>query len=40
MFVALKGAGREARADSLIQILAQKLGEIGERARRVMGMRP
>jgi len=36
MFVALEGAGREASADSLLQILAGKPGEIGQRARRVL----
>lgn len=35
LFVALKGAGRDASADSLLQILVRTPGEIGERARRV-----
>jgi hypothetical protein len=36
LFVALKGAGRNAAADSLLQVLAKKSGEIGERARQVL----
>lgn len=37
MYVALKGSGREASADSLLRLLATKPGEIGERARRFLG---
>jgi hypothetical protein len=33
LFVALRVSGREASADSLLQILMKKPGEIGERAR-------
>ena len=36
LYVALDESGREARADSLLQALSQKAGEIGERARRTL----
>jgi hypothetical protein len=36
LFVALRGAGRDASADSLLRILAERPGEVGERARRIL----
>jgi hypothetical protein len=36
LYVALKESGRDARADSLLQILAAKPGGIGERARKLL----
>jgi hypothetical protein len=36
LFVSLRRTGREARADSLLQILAMRPGDVGERARRLL----
>ncbi len=36
LLVALEGAGHHASADSLLKILAEKPGEIGDRARRIL----
>ncbi|MFC1572725.1 hypothetical protein ACFL6M_03910 [Candidatus Eisenbacteria bacterium] len=36
LFVALEASGRKASADSLLQVLGQKSGEVGERARRLL----
>lgn len=35
LLVSLKRTGREARADSILRILAEKEGQVGERARRL-----
>lgn len=36
LYVALKGSGRDESADSLIEIMSAKPGEVGERARRLL----
>lgn len=36
LYVSLRATGKEARADSLLHILAGRSGEVGERARRLL----
>ena len=37
LYVALKGSGRTTSADSLLRVLSEEPGEVGERARGILG---